>query len=415
MDSAPAIAVERSERKFLDTFSSLRNRNYRLLWTGGMLSHIGDDMQIVAVSWLVLVLTDSPFLMGVANITQGLPRLFFGLLGGVLADRQNRHRMLTICLICEMILSFFFAALVFSGRIAYWHILVLLPVRGFLRSIYNIGRQAYLFDLVGKNELMNALALHSTGMNLAKIVGPSIAGIVIGVWGVGWCLLLNALSFIAIIASFMLMKPPPAAQRLRRADMLQSLGEAFAYLKGNSSILLLILSSFAYMMFGMQTQVILPIFARDVLQAGASGYGFLMAAMGVGAVLGGIVIAGFGDMQLKGRFYLLSALAYAALLVLFALSSWLYVSLVLMFLVGVVDMFSKTTNQTLVQLLAPDELRGRILGVFMLDRGLRPLGGFLLGAAASFWGAPLAMATAAGVCMAFTLGLLAKAPRLRRL
>jgi MFS family permease len=381
-----------------------------------MLSHIGDDMQLVAVSWLVLVLTDSPFLMGVATITQGLPRLFFGLLGGVLADLKNRHRLLMIYQACEMVLAFLFAALVFTGRIQYWQILVLLPVIGFFKSVYNIGRQAYMFDLVGREELMNALALHSTGMNLAKIIGPSIAGIIIGVWGVGWCLLLNGLSFIAILTSFMLMKPPPAKERpQRRSNMLQSLGEAFVFLKGNPPILLLILASFSYMMFGMQTQVIMPLFARDVLKAGASGFGFLMAAMGVGAVIGGVIIASLGDLKAKGRFYLLSALCYAVLLILFSLSSWFYFSLFLIFLVGIVDLFSKTINQTLVQLLAPDELRGRILGVFMLDRGMRPLGGFMLGAVASLLGAPLALGMGAGVCMAVTLSLLLKAPRLRQL
>jgi MFS family permease len=166
-----------------------------------MISHTGDDMQLVAVSWLVLLITHSPFLMGVASLAQGLPRLLFGLIGGVIADRINRHRLLVVCQASEMILAFFFSLLVLTESIQFWHLLILLPIFGFLKAVYHICRQAYVFDLVGKEELMNALALHSSGMNLARIIGPSLAGILIGIWGVGWCLLINGLSFIAILIS----------------------------------------------------------------------------------------------------------------------------------------------------------------------------------------------------------------------
>jgi MFS family permease len=387
-----------------------------LLWIGGVLSHTGDDMQLVAVSWLVMLLTGSPFLMGVANVFQGLPRLFFGILGGVLADRKNRHKLLILYQAIEMFFAFLFSILVFTGQIQFWHVLVLLPIFGFLKSVYQICRQAYMFDLVGKEELMNALALHSTGMNLAKIIGPSIGGIIIGIWGVGWCLLLNGLSFIAIFICFLMMRPPATSEKKAHVpNLFQSLGETFVYLKHHGSILFLIVASFAYMAFGMHVQVILPIFARYVLDVGASGYGFLMGAMGGGAVVGGIIVASLGDMKAKGFFFLLSSLIYAFLLILFSCSSWFTLSLFLIFLVGMVDLFSKTTNMTLVQLLSPDELRGRILGVFMLDRGLKPLGGFMMGAGASLLGAPLALALGAGVCMTFTLTLLFKAPQVRKL
>ena len=414
--SSHELTAERPGKKSLKTFSALKNRNYRLLWIGGVLSHTGDDIQLVAVSWLVMLLTHSPFLMGVANLFQGLPRLFFGIIGGVLADRKDRHRLLMIYQTTEMFFAFLFSILVFTGKIQFWHVLVLLPIFGFLKSVYQISRQAYMFDLVGKDELMNALALHSTGMNLAKIIGPSIGGIIIGIWGVGWCLLLNALSFIAILISFLMMKPPASSQRTGHApDIFQSLGETFVYLRHHGTILPLITISFVIMAFGMQSQVILPLFAEYVLKAGASGYGFLMAAMGAGAVVGGIIVASLGNMKAKGLFFLLSSLICAFLLILFSCSPWFTLSLFLIFLVGMADLFSKTTNQTLIQLLSPDELRGRILGVFMLDRGIKPLGGFMMGAGASLLGAPLALALGAGVCMAFTLSLLFKAPQIRKL
>jgi len=398
------------------SFSSLRNRNFRLLWIGGMLSHIGDDMQIVAVSWLVLLLTHSPFLMGVANLCQGLPRLFFGLIGGVIADRVNRHRFLILFQGAEMVLSFFFAFLVLSERIQFWHVLILLPAFGFLKMVYLVCRQAYVFDLIGREDLMNALALHSSGMNLAKIIGPSIAGIIIGIWGVGWCLIINGVSFIAILISFFMMHPPASFKRgSYSSGIFKDLGETFVYLKSNTAILLLIATSFSLMLFGLHTQVILPLFAQNVLNAGASGYGFLMAAMGGGAVLAGVILASLGELRRKGYWFLLAFFIYGFLLILFSFSSYFILSFLIIFLVGIVEMFSKTINQTLVQLLSPDELRGRILGVFLLDRGMKPIGGFLMGLGASLLGTPLALASGAGICMLIALSLLLKSPRIKEL
>jgi len=406
----------RTEGRKGRAFSSLRNRDFRLLWIGGVLSHIGDELQLVGVSWLVLMLTNSPFLMGVANLFQGLPRLFFAPLGGVLADRGNRHRLLIICQGCEMLLAFLFAFLVIGGKIEYWHVLTLLPAFGFLKSVYIISRQAYVFDLVGKEDLMNALALHTGGMNLAKIIGPSIAGILIGFWGVGWCLLLNGVSFIAILACFLMMKPPESSTReVRYPSIFQELGEVFVYLRENRVMLVLIVTSFSFMMFGLQSQVILPLFARYVLRVGPSGYGFLMAAMGLGAVIGGVIMAGLGDLKKKGLSLLVWGLAYGLLLMVFSFSGWFFLSLFLILLVGMAEMLFRTANQTLVQLLSPDKLRGRILGVYMLDRGIRPLGGFLMGTGASLLGAPFALALGGGTCACIALRLLLKSRRIREL
>jgi MFS family permease len=404
------------EQKGDRRFSVLKNRNFRLLWIGGMFSHVGDEMQLVAVSWLVLVLTHSPFLMGIAALFQGLPRLFFGPIGGVIADRKNRHKLLVIYQASEMVLAFLFALMVLGGRIEYWHILVLLPFFGFLRAVYVIARQAYVFDLVGKDDLMNALALHSSGMNLAKIIGPSIAGILIGVLGVGWCLFINGLSFIGILVSLLMMHPPDLFKKdLRYPSFLQDLRETFVYLKKDKTILLLIATSFSFMLFGLQATVVLPLFARYVLDAGATGFGFLMASMGAGAVIGGVTMAGLGDIRKKGLLFLLSTLFYGILLMVFSASTWFIGSLFLILLAGMMEMFSRTLNQTLVQLLSPDTLRGRILGVYMLDRGVRPLGGFLMGTGASLLGAPLALAMGGGMCTFIALGLLFKSPRIRRL
>ncbi len=410
------LSSEDQGQKGGKAFSSLRNRNFRLLWIGGIISHTGDDMQQVAVSWLVLILTHSPFLIGLTSLFQGLPRLLFSLLGGVIVDRTNRHRLLMIFQGIEMFLAFFFAYLVLSGKIQYWHILVLVPIFGFLKSIYQLCRQAYVFDLVGRDELMNALALHSSGMNLSKIIGPSLAGILIGIWGVGWCLFINGLSFIAILISFFMMHPPAYFKKgIYSSGILQELGEAFVYLKKNNTILLMIAASFSTLVFGLHAQVMLPLFAQYILNVGASGFGFLVGATGVGAVLGGIILAGLGDLKTKGYFFLLSSLAYGFLLILFSFSSWFFLSLFILFLVGIVEMFARTINQTLVQLLSPDELRGRILGVYMLDRGMKPLGGFLMGAGASLLGAPLTLALGGGICMFVFLSLLFRSSRIRGL
>jgi MFS family permease len=338
------------------------------------------------------------------------------MIGGVMADRQNRHRLLIVCQAIEMVLASLFAFWVLSGRIRYWHVLVLLPFFGLLKAVYVIARQAYVFDLVGKQDLMNALALHSSGMNLAKIVGPSIAGILIGVVGVGWCLAINGLSFVAILISLFMMHPPAFFKNeIRPANLGRDLTETFVYLKTNRTMLLLIMASFAAMLFGLQSQVVLPIFARYVLNAGPSGFGFLMAAMGAGAVLGGVIMAGLGDLERKGFYFVVFTLSYALLLIFFSLSTWFLLSMAIILLVGMTELLSRTINQTLVQTLSPDTLRGRILGIYMLDRGIRPLGGFLMGTGASLLGGRFALAIGGGMCVVIALGLLLRAPSMREL
>jgi len=315
-----------------------------------------------------------------------------------------------------MILAFFFSLLVLSGNIQFWHLLILLPIFGFLKSMYVISRQTYVLDLVGREDLMNALALHSSAMNLAKIIGPSIAGILIGIWGVGWCLFINGVSFIAILISLFMMHPPASLKREHHSpNLFRDLGETFGYLKLDKPILILIIASFSFRMFGLQAQVILPLFAHDVLKVGASGYGFLMAAMGMGAVMGGVTVAGLGNLKKKGYYFLITSLIYGFLLILFSFSSWFLVSLFLIFLSGIAEISSTTINQTLVQLLSPEKLRARILGVYMLHQSLRPLGGFLMGAGASLFGAPLALASGAGICVLVASSLLFKSPRIRKL
>jgi len=411
------ISNHTAEGKETRPFSSLRHRDFRLLWIGTILSHIGDEMQIVSVTWLVMLITNSPFLMGVANIVQGLPRLFFGILGGLIADRYNRRTLLIIYTTCQMILAFLFAFFVLSGKIQFWQILVILPLFGFLNSVYSVCRQVYVYDIVGKDDLMNALAVQSTGMNLANIAGPSIAGILIGVWGVGWCILINAISFIPIILSIFLMKPLPDEPKKEafKKSILKDLGNTFIYFKQDTTILLLFLISFSFVTFGLQAQIIMPLFAKNILHTGAQGYGLLISAMGAGALFSGVTMASIGEIKRKGHYLLLTSLAYGILLILFSLSHWFFLSLFIIFCVGAMDMLAKTFNQTLIQFLVPDELRGRIMGVYTLGRGFKPLGGFLVGAGASLFGAPLALSLGASLCMFIALGLMFKDTRIRNL
>ncbi len=401
----------------IKAFTSLRNRDFRLLWIGSVISHIGDDMQMVSISWLVMLITNSPVLMGVANLVQGLPRLLFGLLGGVIADRQNRKRLLFIYTTCQTILAFIFAFLVMYERIKFWQILIFLPFFGFFSAVYSVCRQVYFFDLVGKDDLMNALAVHSTGMNLAKIMGPSIAGIIIGIWGVGWCILINAISFIPILISIHMMRHRGDFPKNKaiKTSFLKEIGEAFVYLRQDTTILLLFLFSFLFVTFGLQVQVIMPLFAKNVLQVGATGYGLLISTMGTGAMFGGVMMATKGDLKRKGHYLLLTSFMYSVLLILFSLSRWFYLSLFLILFVAMMDIIARTLNQTLIQLLVPNELRGRVLGLYTLDRGFKPLGGFLMGAGASLFGAPLALSIGASICMFVALSLIFKAPRIRDL
>jgi predicted MFS family arabinose efflux permease len=274
-----------------------------------------------------------------------------------------------------------------------------------------------VYDIVGKDDLMNALAVQSSGMNLGHIIGPSIAGILIGVWGVGWCILINAISFIPILISIFMMSPLPDQPKKEafKKSALSDLGDTFVYLKKDTTILLLFLISFSFFTFGMQPQIIMPLFARNILHVGAQGYGFLIAAMGAGAMFSGVTMATIGDIRRKGHYLLLTSFAYAILLILFSLSPWFLLSLFIIFSVGAMDMFARTVNQTLIQVLVPNELRGRIMGVYMLDRGFKPLGGFLMGAGASLLGAPLALSVGASLCMLVALSLIFKAPRIREL
>lgn len=405
------------DRREIKAFRSLRNRDFRLLWIGSVLSHIGDEMQMISVSWLVMLITNSPVLMGVANVVQGLPRLLFGILGGVIADRQNRRKLLFIYTTCQTILTFIFAFLVMYERIQFWQILMFLPLFGFFSAVYSVCRQVYFFDLVGKDDLMNALAVHSSGMNLAKIMGPSIAGIIIGIWGVGWCILINAISFIPIIISIYMMRPTVELPKKKaiKTSFWRELGETFVYLRQDTTILLLFLVSFLFVTFGLQVQVIMPLFAKNILRVGATGYGLLISTMGAGAMFGGVMMATMGDFKRKGHSLLLTSLMYSVLLILFSLSRWFYLSLFLIFFVAMMDMLAKTVNQTLIQLLVPNELRGRVLGLYTLDRGFKPLGGFLMGAGASIFGAPLALSIGASICMFVALSLMFSAKRIKKL
>ncbi len=396
-------------------FRTLKSRNYRLFFAGQGVSLIGTWMQQVALSWLVYRLTDSVFLLGVVGFAGQFPTFVISPFAGVLSDRWNRHRTLILTQALSMAQALTLAVLVLTGAVAVWHIILLSLFLGCVNALDIPTRQSFVIHMIDdKKDLGNAIALNSAMFNGARFLGPSVAGILIALVGEGVCFLLNGLSYLAVIAALLAMKLSPAAPVKKSTNILQELAEGFRYAYEFKPIrfilLLLALTSF----MGVPYAVLMPAFARDVLHGGPHTLGFLMSAAGVGAFMGAIYLASRTSVFGLGRIIPLSGGIFGMGLIAFAFSRTLWISLLLMLVVGIGIMIHVASCNTMLQTLVEDGKRGRVMSFFAVAfLGMAPLGSLMAGSVAQAIGITATMAIGGVFCIAGAIFFAGKLPLLR--
>jgi len=389
------------------TLRALRYRNFQLFFGGQLISLVGTWMQSVAQSWLVYRLTGSSLLLGVVGFASQIPIFLMSPIGGTVADRHNRHRVVVATQTASMLLAFLLAFLTLSHRLTVWEIIVLASLLGVVNAFDIPARQAFLVEMVGREDLMNAIALNSSMFNGARIVGPAIAGILVASIGEGWCFFANAVSFIAVIVGLLMMKITPR-EIDRHAPMITHIAEGFRYARRTAPVRALLLLVGLVSLVGMPFTVLMPIFADQILHGGARGLGLLMGATGIGALLGALVLASRTGVRGLGRIAAFSAAGFGVTLVVFSFSKNFYFSLAVLVPVGFTMMTQMAAVNTLIQSMVPDRLRGRMMSLYsMMFIGMAPVGALFGGAVANWLGAPWAvaiggMASFAAACLFYT-------------
>ena len=396
-------------------FGALAHRNFRLFLFGQTVSLTGTWMQSIAQGWLVLQLTDSPFYLGLVSALGSLGVLLFTLYAGVVADRTDKRRVVIITQSLLMVQAFLLAALVASGRVTVGSVMLLAAFLGVVSAFDIPNRQAFIVEMVGKEDLMNAIALNTSIFNLSRVLGPVVAGFLIGPLGVAACFFLNGVSYLAVIASLLAMRLPPWVRRPAAGSAWQGFREVVAFLRSDRRARTLVVLTAITSIFGFPFLVLMPVFARDVLRVGAAGYGALTASVGLGAVAGALGVAVLSRRIRKGRTLVVAGTSFGLLVALFAQSRWFALSVALLALVGCAMIVNNALTNTLLQTLVPDHLRGRVMGFYsFMFVGMAPIGAFQAGAVAERFGAPLAVA-AGGVVSALAVAVLAwRVPELRR-
>jgi len=378
---------------------ALRHRNYRLFLFGQIVSTVGTWMQTVALPWLALQLTHSGFLVGVALAAQFLPVLIGSPFAGVIADRYRKRTVLLVTQTSFIVPPFALFALSATGHARYWMVVVAAFATGVINALDVPARQAFQVEMVGKQDLMNAIALNSSVFNGAAVVGPSVAGVIIGAVGVPVCFLANSVSYLAAVGALLLMRNLPAIVREQHDQRWrQRLAEGASYVVREPVVGLLLIDVAVFSLFAMNRLTLIPLFADQVLHAGASGFGFLMASMGLGALVGALTLAFFPGLGANpARQFWLGLLWVAALLV-FSFSRVFLLSSAALFVAGYSQISFVATANSRIQTLTPDGLRGRVMGLYAQALiGVGPLGAMQAGALATLLGAPWAMAIGATV------------------
>ncbi len=355
-------------------------------------------MQDIAQSWLVWQLTHSAFLLGVVGFFDSFPRLLLGAFGGVIADRMDRRRLVIVTQALAMTQAFVYWAMVYFNLILFWHIILLALVLGLVNTINQTARQSLVNGLVPKEDLLNAIALHSSVFNLSRILGPSLGGVLIALVGIAGCFFVNGLSFIAIILSLFFMDLPPWEATNKKEGLWSEIREGYQYVKGSRRILSVLSLSYVVSLLGAPYSRFLPVFASNILHVGPTGYGLLMAAPGIGAITSSLCLASLGDVR-PGILLISSfVLGFSVFLGLFAFSHSFIFSLGLLVLVGACLIAFRASANTAIQTDTPAPLLGRVLSLFFMDRGLWSLGGIFIGSAATIISVPWAFAACALGC-----------------
>ncbi len=411
--TAGSAAVAPRRRLQITTFRSLRYRDYRFLWFGTLFSSSGQWIQQVTLGWLTYQMTGSPFLLGAINGFRSVPMLVLGPFGGVMADRVDRKRLMLMTQVGLLILTAVFATDIVSGTVEVWHLFVFTLLTGVFWSFNMPVRQSVVPNLVPKEDLMNAMALNSAGFNVTRILGPSIAGLLIANVGAGGNFYLQSAAYFGVALMVWQITIPHIRGASSDVSVSQNLKEGASFVWRHPTLRTQMSLALVPVVIALPYSSLMPVFAKDVLHQGATGFGILMAAPGVGAVIGTLSIASLGGMEKKGRFLLAAIFCLGLSLITFSFSRSFALSMFLLVLVGAAQMAYMTTNQTLLQLTAPDELRGRVMGIYMLNQGLLPLGSLFAGTVADFFGAPFAVLLMGAIVSTLALAFALRAPSLR--
>jgi MFS family permease len=398
-------------------FRSLKYRNYRLFFGGQSISLIGTWIQRIATPWLVYHLTSSALLLGVVGFAGQIPTFLLAPFAGVLTDRWNRYRTLIVTQILAMIQALILALLFFMGTIEVWHIIVLSVMLGCINAMDIPVRQSFVVDMVGKKEdLGNAIALNSSMVNGARLLGPSIAGILIAAAGEGTCFLINGLSYLVVIFSLLRMKVNPEKTNKRQKNIVKDLREGISYTFGFAPIKSVILLLGLISIMGMPYAVLMPVFAKEILHGGSHTFGFLMAASGLGALAGAIYLASKKSVLGLEKIIPLSAGVFGAGLIAFALSRYFPLSLVLMVVTGLAMMMQLASSNTILQTIVDDDKRGRVMSFYtMAFIGTAPFGSLMAGELANVLGAPNTLIIGGTLCIAGAIFFAKKLPALKEM
>lgn len=396
-------------------FRALKHRNYRLYAAGQMISLIGTWMQTVALSWLVYRLTDSATLLGLVGFASQIPIFLLASVGGAFADHHNRHRILVIAQSIAMLLAATLAALTLSGLIQVWHIFMLASLLGLVNAFDIPTRQSFLIDLVGKQDLFNAISLNSSIVNGARLIGPAVAGILVAVIGEGWVFFINALSFVAVLVGLLMIRVTRQQRTNIPHSKFTSIIEGYHYAWHTRPVRGLLLLLGIVSLMGMPYAVLMPVFADRVLGGGADALGVLMGASGLGALIGALTLAARSDIYGLGRWVAWASGGFGIGLVLFSFSTSLPLSVAIMVVTGFAMMIEMSASNTLIQTMVPDALRGRIMAVYtMMFMGMAPVGALLAGTLADHIGAPLTVRVGGMLCAIGALLFALALPKLRR-
>jgi MFS family permease len=406
-------APEVSPWKF--ALRALRYPNYRLFFGGQSVSLIGTWMTRIATAWLVYRLTHSAFLLGVAGFSLQIPILLIGPFAGVWVDRLDRHRTLVITQILSMIQSFWLAALALSGRITVPEIIALSLFQGAINAFDMPARQAFVVQMVeDRADLSNAIALNSSMVNGARLIGPSLAGIIIAAFGEGYCFLIDGFSYIAVIVSLLLMHITHQQARSRRSRVSSELKEGWNYVSHFAPIRSILLLLGLVSLVGMPYSVLMPIFAGSVLHGGAHTLGFLMGAAGVGALIGALALATRRSVVGLGRVVAITSAGFGAGLVAFSTSRWLPLSMLMMMVTGFCMMTQMASSNTILQTIVDEDKRGRVMSFYsMAFQGTAPFGSLIAGAAASRIGAPHTLMIGGSLCVVGAAWFCTELPKVR--
>jgi len=385
--------------RWATTLRALRHRNFQLFFSGQLISLTGTWMQSVAQAWLVYRMTKSPLLLGSVGFASQIPVFLIAPLGGITADRTNRQRLVIATQTASMILAGILAWLTLSGRVEVWHIFVLASLLGVVNAFDIPGRQSFLIDMVGKEDLMNAIALNSSMFNGARVVGPAVAGILVAKIGEGWCFGANALSYIAVLIGLVLMNVQSPARSTDHSP-LEDIVEGFRWVSQTKIIRALLLLIGLVSLVGMPYTVLMPVFADKILHGGARGLGILMGATGVGALFGALTLAAKTGVKGLGRWVAITCAGLGISLICFSFSTSFWLSAALLLPAGYSMMLQMACSNTLIQTMVPDQLRGRVMSLYsMMFMGMAPFGAFFGGALAHRVGAPITVAAGGVACV----------------